>query len=200
MRSGKKMRGFSLLEMIICIAVALIGSGIAFIVVKPVLQATRVNNAYNLTLAAMRNAREAAIGTRRVYIVAFNNAVTPNRITTTQADNGALISTITLPIETGFMVQAGFPNPGPDGFGAGGTAIDLDQNVAGASATDKTSMYFYPDGSIQDSNQNSNNGVIYIGRTADQTTPRAITAWGATGRLRGWRLYTNGASKYWGQI
>ncbi len=198
MRS-KTMRGFSILEMMICIVIALIGAGIAFISVKPVIQLSHVNNAYNITLAAMRIAREQAIGTRRVYIVAFNNAVTPNKITITQGNTGAVFATYTLPDDVFFMVQGGYPATGPDSFGTGAVAIDFDQNVAGASATDKSSLYFYPDGSVQDINQNTNSGVIYIARNGDLTTPRAITVWGATGRLRGWRISTNGSGKYWGQ-
>ncbi|HZR63697.1 MAG TPA: prepilin-type N-terminal cleavage/methylation domain-containing protein [Terriglobales bacterium] len=193
-------RGFSIIEMMIVIVVGLIGSAIAIMNVRPILQLAHANNAYNITLAAMRQAREQAIGTRRVYIVAFNNAVNPNKITITQGDNGALISTYTLPSDTAFLAQAGYPNPGPDTFGTGGTAIDFDQNVAGASAADKTSLYFYPDGSVQDINQNTNNGVIYIARSADLVTPRAITVWGATGRLRGWKLTPNGATRYWSQM
>lgn len=194
------MRGFSLIEMMIVVAIALIAAGIAFINVGPIVNQSHVTNAYSITLGALRTARESAVGTRRVYIVAFDNTVSPNKITITQGNTGAVVATYTLPTDTSFVVQGGFPNPGADGFGTGALAIDLDQGVVGASAADRTSLYFYPDGSAQDSNQNSNNGVIYIGRPADNNTPRAITIWGATGRLRGWRLYKSGASNYWGQI
>lgn len=194
------MRGFSLIEMIIVIAIALIVSGISFIGVKPIIAQSHVNNGYAITLSAMRNARESAIGTRRVYMVTFNNTVTPNTVTITQSNNGTVISTYQLPTDTFFTVQSNFPAVGPDGFGTGAVAIDCDQGVAGASTANKTSLYFYPDGSVQDVNQNTNNGVIYIGRTNDTSTPRAITVWGATGRLRGWRLNKPGAGNYWGQI
>jgi hypothetical protein len=135
-----------------------------------------------------------------VYIVGFDNTVSPNKIVITQGNTGAVVATYTLPTDTSFVVQSNFPNVGPDGFGGGTLPIDCDQGVVGASSTDKTSVYFYPDGSAQDSNQNTNNGVIYIGRAADKNTPRAITVWGATGRLRGWKLSTRGAVTYWGQI
>jgi prepilin-type N-terminal cleavage/methylation domain-containing protein len=194
------MRGFSLIEMMIVLVVGLIAAGIAFINVGPIVNQSHVNNAYSITLGAMRTARESAVGTRRVYIVAFDNTVTPNKITITQGNTGAVVATYTLPTDTSFVVQGNFPNVGPDGFGTGAVAIGFDQGVVGASATDTTSVYFYPDGSAQDSNLNTNNGVIYLGRTADKNTPRAITVWGATGRLRGWRLYAQGASNYWGQI
>jgi hypothetical protein len=87
----------------------------------------------------------------------------------------------------------------PDGFGIGGTAIDFDQGVAGGA---KNVIYFYPDGSAEDVNGNVNNGVVYIaltGNTGFVSTSRAITLWGATGRLRGWHIYQNAAKWYWRQ-
>ena len=198
--SSRRMRGFSMIEVLIVVAVALITSAVTFINLRPILRQSHVNNGYNTTLAVLRNARETAIATRRVYIVAFNQAAAPNTITVTQANTGALIATYQLPNDTFFTVQAGFPAVGPDGFGTGVAPVDFDQNVVGASAADKSSLYFYPDGSVQDINQNINNGVVYLGRIADTATPRAITVWGATGRLRGWRLFPNGATKYWGQM
>ena len=44
-----------------------------------------------------------------------------------------------------------------------------------------------------------NNGVVYIARTGFIDTSRAITLWGATGRLRGWRAYKNAGKYYWRQ-
>lgn len=195
------MRGFSLVELLTVLLIGMIAAGIAFINIGPMVRQSHVNNAYSITLGALRTAREWAIGTRRVYIVGFDNTVSPNKIVITQGNTGAVVATYTLPTDTSFIVQSNFPNVGPDGFGTGTVAIGFDQGVVGASATDTTSVYFYPDGSAQDSNQNTNNGVIYVGRSADKITPRAITLWGATGRLRGWRLYAQGASSnYWGQI
>jgi hypothetical protein len=60
-------------------------------------------------------------------------------------------------------------------------------------------IYFLPDGSGQDLNGNINNGVLYIARAGDLYSSHAITFWGATGRIRGWRLFQNGANPYWRQ-
>jgi hypothetical protein len=135
-------------------------------------------------------------------MVTFSNAAIPNTITITQSDTGVVTSTYTLPNDVQFAVQAGFPTSQaafpltPDTFGTGGTAIDFDQNIAAGA---KTQIYFYPDGSAQDINQNINNGVIYVCRPGDLNSSRAITLWGATGRLRGWRLLSNGGN-YWRQM
>jgi prepilin-type N-terminal cleavage/methylation domain-containing protein len=198
-QKAPRMRGFSLLEMMLVIAILLIAAGISFIALQPVLRETRLVNGYNTTMMAMRRAREAAIGQRRTYIVTFNNAALPNtiRIAPASVTPGGITATYSLPSDLRFtVVGSSFPNPGPDGFGNGSVAIDFDQNVVGASAADKSSIYFTPDGSAQDINSNINNGVVYMTRPGELYSSRAITLWGTTGRLRGWRLYSSGGAQW----
>ncbi len=186
-----RMRGFSLIETLIVLSLMMIASGIFFMSLQPALKDTRVTNAYNATLMTMRRAREQAIAERRVYLVTFNNAVTPNSITITRAATGVVTSTITLPTDITFRAEPGIPNTlatTPDHFGVGSPEIDFDQGVAGGA---KNVICFNPDGSAQDVNSNTNNGVIYLARTGSLYTSRAITVWGSTGRLRGYRLYPN---------
>jgi prepilin-type N-terminal cleavage/methylation domain-containing protein len=190
-RRARSTSGFSLVETMIVLAIMLIASGIFFMSLQPALKDTRVTNAYNTTLMTMRRAREAAISERRTYVVTFNNAVMPNAVTITQAATGQVIATETLPPDIFFRVEPGIPVSAattPDHFGTGGVAIDFDQAVAGGA---KNVICFNPDGSAQDVNSNSNNGVIYMARIGSLYSSRAITAWGATGRLRGYRLYPN---------
>jgi prepilin-type N-terminal cleavage/methylation domain-containing protein len=196
----RRMRGFSLLEMMAVIAIGLIVSVMAMVTLQPSLKYGRETNAYNITLMAMRQARDSAVAQRQVYYVTFtHNAIPPDQITITQGATGAVVSTFTIPNDVAFQVQAGLPGAGstPDNFGSGGLAIDFDQGVAGGA---KNLVYFYPDGSSEDVNGNLNNGVIYIARANDIFSSHAITVWGATGRLRGWRLYTNSGNKYWRQM
>ena len=196
----RRMRGFSLLEMMAVIAIGLIISVMAMVTLQPTLKYTRVTNAYNITLMAMRQARDTAIAQRQVYVVTFtHNVIPPDSITITQGVNGNVVNTFTIPNDTAFLAQTGLPGAGktPDNFGTGGTAIDFDQGVAGGV---KNALYFYPDGSVLDVNGVLNNGVIYVARTNDLFSSHAISVWGATGRLRGWRLYTNAGSKYWRQM
>ena len=192
-KDPRRTKGFSLIETLIVLSLMMIASAIFFMALQPALKDTRVTNAYNATLMTLRRAREQAIAERRTYVVTFSNAATPNTITITQAATGVVVATTTLPTDVFFRVESGIPitlATTPDHFGTGGTAIDFDQGVAGGA---KNVICFNPDGSSQDINSNSNNGVVYLARTGFLLASRAITVWGSTGRLRGYRLYSNPA-------
>jgi prepilin-type N-terminal cleavage/methylation domain-containing protein len=190
------MRGFTLIEAMVVVAIVMVASAMFFMSIQPGLKQTRVNNAYNAVLTTMRRARETSIAERRIYIVTFT---APATMTITQAATGIVTNTFTLPSDVSFRAEPGIPNTAaktPDHFGTASLAIDFDQGVAlGA----RNAVYFQPDGSAQDANSNVNNGVVYIARTGDIYSSRAITLWGSTGRLRGWRLYDVAGVKTWRQ-
>jgi len=56
---------------------------------------------------------------------------------------------------------------------------------------------FWPDGSARDTSGNLNSGIIYVARDGDLYSSRAITVYGASGRIRGWRLIGSAASPQW---
>jgi hypothetical protein len=61
-------------------------------------------------------------------------------------------------------------------------------------------VVFNPDGSAQDSLGNYSSGIVYITRPADSKfSSRAITVWGATGRIRGWRMTQQAGAWIWVQ-
>jgi len=196
--ASRGTKGFSLIEMLIVMAIMLIASAISIMFIQPLLLQARLTNAYNTVLATLRQARDISVAQRQIYFVTFSNAAVPNTISITQGSTGAVISTYSLPLDIAFTTIAGFPGPpnAPDGFGAGSTAIDFDQGIVGGV---KNVIYFYPDGSGEDVLGNINNGVVYLARPGQLYSGRALTVWGATGRIRGWRLYNNGGNKYWRQ-
>lgn len=192
--------GFSLLEMMITVSISLILAGITTMAYTPLMKQQHVTAAYNSTLTTLRRARDQAAGDMRVYVVSF---ATPGTITVTQnSTTGPVLMTTVLPPDVTFHVEPGVPTSPvsapttPDGFGTAANAIDFDQGIGPGGAT---TIYFQPDGSAQDINGNSNNGVVYLGRTGDIYSSRALTLWGITGRIRGWRLYSVGGVNTWRQ-
>lgn len=193
--------GFSLLEMAIVMAIALILCGITFQTFQPMIKAERVTAAYNTTLMTMRRARDQAVAEQREYVAVFTP---PGTITVTQNNpGGPLLVSSVLPSDVAFDVEPGIPTSPfappttPDGFGSGALALDFAQGFGGGG----TQIYFYPDGSAHDQFGNVNNGVVYIARPGELYSSRAITLWGLTGRLRGWQLSHNtvAGTNYWSQ-
>ncbi|MGP0018095.1 MAG: Tfp pilus assembly protein FimT/FimU [Candidatus Sulfotelmatobacter sp.] len=196
----RKIRGFSLLEMMIVLAIGMTVAGISVMALMPMLQETHVDQAYDTTLSVLRNYRNLSISTSKRYIITFT---APGTITVTRWDYATPVSpapvfvaSYTLPPDIQFAVQPGFPAAAPDGFGTGVTAIDFDQGMGLGS---QNYVMFMPDGSAQDTLGNYNSGIVYIARTNDYYRSRALTVWGTTGRIRGWRVYLQSAVNKWVQ-
>jgi len=192
-----KSRGFSLLELMITLAIGMTMAGVTFMALKPLFQQNHVDAAYDTTLSVIRNYRNQAISQSKRYILTFT---APGTITVQYWGVGVPVSpppvtvaTYTLPPDIQFAVQAGFPAAAPDSFGTGGTAIDFDQGM-GLGSQDY--IMFMPDGSSQDTLGNYNSGVLYLTRTGDLYSSRAVSVFGTTGRVRGWRLYNQSGNTW----
>jgi len=190
------MRGFTLLEMIVAISIFIVVTAIGFSTLAPAIKDARVSGAYNLALQQMRQCRQLAIQNRKTYLLTFNPAGLPagiHGIQINQMNAGAVGAIyhevpVTLPQDVHFQVISGIPNTNataPDNLGTGATAIQFDIGIAGGNLNQ---IYFFPDGSARDINNNINNGVVYIARDNDLNSSRAITLFGAAGRIRGWRF------------
>jgi prepilin-type N-terminal cleavage/methylation domain-containing protein len=194
---SRRNRGFSLLELLITLAICLIVAGITFIALMPLFRQSHVDAAYDTTLSVIRSYRNQSITQSRRYILTFSP---PGTITVQYwgvlvpvSPPPVTVATYTLPNDIQFAVQAGFPAAAPDSFGAGGTAIDFDQGVGLGS---QNYIMFMPDGSSQDTLGNFNSGVLYLTRPGDLYSSRAISVFGTTGRVRGWRLYSQGGNTW----
>jgi type II secretory pathway pseudopilin PulG len=205
-------RGFSMVEMLIVFSLVLILTGIGFISLWSVLNKEHVDTAYERTLETLRIYRNLAITQSRNYIVTFAPAAGAVPATMTiswwqGAPPGVarpapvVVNTVTLPPDVNFAVQVGLPSTAatvPDGFGVGAAAVDLDYTPAGGGGG--ATVVFMPDGSVQDVAGNLDSGVVYLSRVvADLYSSRAISVWGATGRIRGWRLVNIGGVATWVQ-
>ena len=70
-RGGDQARGFSMIEMLVVVAIAMVIAGIAIIQSRPALMQIRANTAKDLVQGSLRRARESAISDRRSVKVEF---------------------------------------------------------------------------------------------------------------------------------
>jgi prepilin-type N-terminal cleavage/methylation domain-containing protein len=203
--ASRKNNGFSLLEMMITISISLIVMAITYVTLRPIVYQGHINEAYDTTLMALRNTRNLAITQSHEYYVNFNPAGFPAGTIQVEYQPPAVgnaaapplqqVVTYSIPKDITFATQAGFPAGTPDGFGT--NAIDFDFALAGEPIN---YVVFMPDGSSQDNLGNFNSGVVYMTQASDSIyTSRAVTVWGATGRIRGWRLNSVAGVPTWAQ-
>ncbi|HUO26915.1 MAG TPA: prepilin-type N-terminal cleavage/methylation domain-containing protein [Candidatus Aquilonibacter sp.] len=212
--ASRKQFGFSLLELMITVSLMLVIAGVTFVWLQPLLADSHLNSGYDTTLMVLRNTRNLAITQGHEYYVNFNPVGFPAGTIQVEYQApavgvGALpplqqVRTYTIPSDITFGVRAGFPANAPDGFGAGIVAIDFGEssNCAGLNY-----VVFMPDGSSQfgpngcaGSANPYNSGVIYITNPGGPIySSRAVSVWGATGRIRGWRLGQQAGNPIWVQ-
>lgn len=210
-----KANGFSLVEMVITLAISIVVTVISVMTLMPLLRQQRVINAYDTTLSVMRQARDCAVAQRTTYSVTFSNAATPNTIAVASvapsSGTGNLTgiscaATYQLPTDVQFLAQTGLPTTtatAPDSYyNAALLPIDLGYTANGGTGGAST-VYFCPDGSAQNAQDGTGNcsgswdgGVVYIAQSGNLLSSRAITLWGGTGRIRGWRLYPKSGGGY----
>ncbi|MGB9233213.1 MAG: prepilin-type N-terminal cleavage/methylation domain-containing protein [Terriglobales bacterium] len=213
-QNRNNVSGFSLVEMMITLAISIIVTVISVITLIPLLNQQHVTNAYNTTLAAMRLARDNAVAQRTSYSVTFSSTAAPNTIVVapvlpTGATNytGEQSSvTYQLPTDVKFLAQTGLPNTtttAPDGYYTSALLpVDLGYAADGYTSA-VTTVYFCPDGSAQNSQDGTgqcsgswDGGVVYIAQSGNILSSRAVTLWGGTGRIHGWRLYPKSGGGY----
>jgi len=204
--------GFSLVEMVTVVAITITLTVVSVITLVPLLQNQHVVNAYNMTLASLRQARDNAVAQRTSYSVTFANPVSPSPYATitvawapasgeTALPSGNVPATVVYqyPTDVVFLTPPSGTAP-PDGYGTGANPIDFGY-TASSTTGGATTVYFCPDGSVQNSNLcsgfgNWDGGVVYLGRSGNNFSDRAVDLWGGTGRIHGWRLYPLTGSTY----
>jgi len=193
-----KQAGFSLLEMVIAVAIVLVATAAAIVNIVPSMKTSRSNSGMELVLGELRRAHERAIDERRIYRVTFvapqtmllevgQVAVVGSTITGTAPAFVQAQPPLTLPVGTQFVVVPGIPTSvtaTPDGFGTGVNAIDFDQAIGGGG----TQIYFQPDGRALDAANRLNDGVVYLAEPNNLFSSRAVTLYGSTGRVKSWIL------------
>jgi len=175
-----------MIELMVSIMIILIISAIAVTSIRPQMQQARVDAEVRSVIATLRQARELAIANRRYVQISFpaNNQIQVTQMNTLTPGAGAVnrvLTTLTLAPPLIFNLD-GMPDT-PDGYGNGGPIV-FEGIVNGPVG----GMIFQSDGELLDgATFLPINGSIFMGYPAQQSTARAVTVLGTTGRVRGWK-------------
>jgi prepilin-type N-terminal cleavage/methylation domain-containing protein len=198
-RTRTTEQGFSLIEMMVVVALAFVLMGFALMNTVGSSQNAKANSAMDAVISQLRQARETAIAKRRNVEVQF---IAPNEIQVTVLSlPGEAVPPVIIPTYlTGavtFTVFSGVPDT-PMNFG-NSTAISLQQPTGGGAWT----VMFTTSGAFcgtaqsaatlyQATNNNPVNASIFLGIAGKPTSARAVTVFGSTGRVRSY--YWTGTS------
>ncbi len=179
-------RGFSLLELLIAVAIIGIISGAAVFIATNVYPVLQADSAVEFQLAQLRKARQIAMDQRRPVVVTFKGTseLLVQRaeidLTTGKVTGYTTIADYFLPQGVIYTIFPLSP-PTPDNF----------TNTYAPSKSD-VSITFQGDGTAIDPSGSYTNGNVFIGIPGKPITARAITVLGTTGRIRSYRY--NGTS------
>ena len=196
-RTSRAEKGFSLLEMVVVVMLAFVVMAFAVMNSMSSTQNARANAAMDAVITQLRQARELSIAKRRNVEVQF---IQPNEIQLTVLTlPGEAVPTPITPTYLNdnvgggltFTLFAGLPDT-PMAFG-NSTAIDLQQGGGGGAWT----VMFTTSGSFvgtsqsaaslyQVTNNNPVDASIFLGIAGKTNTARAVTIFGATGRVHGY--------------
>jgi prepilin-type N-terminal cleavage/methylation domain-containing protein len=177
--SNPSQQGFSLLEILVAVAIISVVLVMAMLNYGSILPNYKANSAMDQVLSQMRSARERAISHRREVQVQF--------IGTNQLQMSELWTLGTPPVErpvsfeggAQFIVFSSVPDlPAPYNFG--NSAPIYFGGLSGGPPI----MKFSATGAFIDGGNSLVNGTVFLGIPGKPSTARAISILGATGRVR----------------
>ena len=191
MHDREAQRGFSLLELLVVIAMMVILSAMAIISIYGIVPQQQATAGMNSAEAVFRQGRDQAISQRRAYQIV---ATAPNQLQLERIEIGLTLTplpVVTLPAPAQFMLYNGIPDT-PDGYGTCTTGVCF----PGSSGQQE----WLSDGTFVDvSTGNPLNATIFIAVPGSsvtdlryKNTQRAFTILGTTGRIRAYKW--NGGS------
>jgi prepilin-type N-terminal cleavage/methylation domain-containing protein len=172
----RSQSGFSLVEIVLTVAILAVMFGLAAGVTMSTVNATRADGSTVSVLNILDLARTQATSERREMQLVFT---LPNKIEIFRVEVPAgttLVATRILENQQEFLKFTGVPDT-PDAFG-NASAIWF-----GATPT----IRFTSDGSLLDSSGDPVNGSLFLGVQNKRETARAVTIFGATGLVRTWK-------------
>ena len=169
-------RGFTLIDLLVAIALIGILAGMTVVSVQRTLIDVRGDNAMTQVAHVLRQARDTAIAQRRPIDILF---VPPNRIQVVRnemPDGQTTLADFNVDSGAIFDLDASLPDT-PDDFG----------NDAPVDFGDAVTIQFRSDGVLVDETGLPLNGTVFLMRPGELTSARAVTVTGGSGRAQGYR-------------
>ncbi len=160
--------------------VAVVGA-FSMIIIGPALEARNVEMAVRTVSTQMRRARQFSVDARRRTRVTFTTPgtfIVDEQAPVSQGGAWTQVSSMNLPGDMELEIDGSVSN-GPEGFATSQVA-----DFSGASQ-----IFFLPDGSAVTSAGIISNGVVYVAQPSKVETARAVTLFGATGRIKRWEYF-----------
>ena len=181
-RRAGSAAGFTLLETMMVMALALVVGGMAIPVSRNLLQRSKATSATMEVMTWFETARNRATAERRNFEVTFDSTLRTITRSTRRVDRreDAPAMVRHLPETVAFQQFSGAPDT-PDAFGFA-AAIDFDG---------PSPYMFTSEGMFCDANGDPSNGTLFLGKPGQRDTGAAVTVFGATGLLRAWQLSGN---------
>jgi prepilin-type N-terminal cleavage/methylation domain-containing protein len=181
-RTPGRASGFSLIEMMVVTGIVAVGASFSVVQTEQAFAHYRANAAMRAIEAQLTLARNLAITQRRNMVV---QCLAPNQVQVTRQEvptGSTVLSTTTLGY--GAIIQR-FTSvtDTPDAFG-----INADCDFGATTTT----ASFTPEGAFVSQLGLPINGTVYLGIPTDAKTIRAVTVFGTTGRIRGYRWTWHG--------
>jgi prepilin-type N-terminal cleavage/methylation domain-containing protein len=177
-QTAHRTDGYSLIEMMVVVAVIAIVAGISVPVTSAMISRARSEGTGVVVATWLESARNRAVAERRNFEVTFDTGTNRIKVERVEPDLAkTVIVDYELPDDSRFMQFDGASDT-PDLFGN-----DQDVEIEG----DAPHM-FTSDGSFVDANGDPVNGTIFMGKPGQVETGSAITFFGATGLIRTWHL------------
>lgn len=187
---SSSQRGYSLVETLVVASLSMTLMSIALVQIRTARATLQADNAMRLVMSDLTRARDMAVQQRRLMRVTFIN---DNELHMQRRDvvlpTYTQLRRSTMEGNIRFSLPAGTPDT-TDAFGAGG-ALDFD------GANPASEVCFNSDGMLVHCVTGATiNGTVFLAAPNDQGATRAVTVFGSTGRVRGFRRLTS----TWGRV
>jgi prepilin-type N-terminal cleavage/methylation domain-containing protein len=172
-RRPQDARGFSLLELLVAMALGATLLGVTIMATRSGLTGMRANSSVDVLKVKMHVARELAMTRQREITLTFtSNRVLEFRQVNPGEATQPLVETVALEGDMEFYKFASGA-PAPVAW-----CTEDSSNLNG-----KTGLRFNTEGVLVDAARNQVNGCLWLANSKNQSTGRVIRAFGSTGRL-----------------